>query len=215
MIQMVQINKLRAPRALCPSAQIPKPIPLAARTIKKSLHIQRQVVAAVCLIGLSGALHAVPVYDQAQVVRTVPVYETVSYHVPVEQCRTEAVAYTRNGTGQRSATAPIIGAIIGGALGNAVGHKKRNQQVGTVVGAVLGGSIGADIARRHEHGYPNRDKVIYRDEEVCSWVDEVREESRLTGYDVSYQYAGQTYRSRMPHDPGETVRVRVNVRPAE
>ena len=33
----------------------------------------------------------------------------------------------------------------------------------------------------------------------------------LTGYDVSYAYGGQTYKTRMRRDPGSTVRVRVQV----
>jgi len=122
------------------------------------------------------------------------------------------VAYRHAPEHRASATGPILGAIIGGALGNAVGHKKRNKQVGTVVGAVLGGSIGADIARqnRHYRGAP----VEYRTEQVCETVSEYRSEQQLTGYDVRYRYAGQTYQTRMPRDPGDSIRVRVHVSPA-
>ena len=146
-------------------------------------------------------------YDQARVLDAQPVYERVSYEVPVEACREETVAYSPKPR-RASATAPILGAIIGGALGNAVGHKKRNKQVGTVVGAVLGGSIGADVSRRnrgHDEG------VRYRTEQVCDTAYERREEERLAGYRVRYEYAGQTYTTRMQNDPGEFVRVRVNV----
>lgn len=147
-------------------------------------------------------------YDEAEVVAAVPVYETVSREVPVQACRQEQVAY--GSATRRSATGPILGAIIGGALGNAVGHEKRNKQVGTVVGAVLGGSIGADISRRHRNG-----PVEYRTQEVCDTRYEVRSEEQLAGYDVRYLYAGTTYQTRMPRDPGSTLRVRVRVSPAE
>ncbi len=150
-------------------------------------------------------------YDRARVVGVTPVYESVAYEVPVEECRTERVPHTRY---QRaSATGPLVGAIIGGAIGNAVGHKKRNKQVGTVVGALLGGSIGADIARqnRERRGGYNR----YSSQQVCDVAYEMHEEERLAGYDVRYVYAGETYSTRMDRDPGRYLRVRVSVRPAE
>jgi uncharacterized protein YcfJ len=152
-------------------------------------------------------------YDSARVVGVDPIYENVSYNVPVEQCREEQVRYTEPSPRRSSATAPILGAIIGGALGNAVGHNKSNKKVGTIIGAVLGGSIGADIGRRHR-GYSNG-PARYRTEQVCDVVDEVRSEERLAGYNVSYVYAGNTYTTRMQRDPGTSVRVRVRVSPVD
>ena len=153
------------------------------------------------------------VHDRARVVSSVPVYETVSRQVPVQECRTERVAYPTRSNHRASPTGGILGAIIGGAIGNAVGHKKRNKQVGTVVGAVLGGSIGADIARQNR-GY-RVERVEYRHEEVCEVVNEYQQEERLSGYDVTYVYGGKTYNTVMPHDPGRSLRVRVRVSPAE
>lgn len=147
-------------------------------------------------------------YQYAQVLASDPIYETVSYTVPVEECRQERVAYHEN-RGRASATGPILGAIIGGALGNAVGHKKRNKQVGTAVGAVLGGSIGADIARRNRSYGGTR----YAMEEVCSTGYEERFEEQLTGYRVTYRYGGETYHTTMNRDPGSSLRVRVSVTP--
>ena len=180
-------------------------------TDKKSL-FRKATFAALPLVLVPGLALSASTYDRARVVSAQPVYETVSYEVPVQECRMEQVAYRHAPEHRASATGPILGAIIGGALGNAVGHKKRNKQVGTVVGAVLGGSIGADIARqnRHYRGAP----VQYRNEEVCQTVNEYRSEQQLSGYDVRYRYAGQTYQTRMPRDPGDSIRVRVHVSPA-
>lgn len=164
-------------------------------------------LAGVVSVGMPFVANA-STYDQAQVISAEPVYETIRREVPVQACHQEEVAY-RSGR-NRSATGPILGAIIGGAIGNAVGHEKRNKQVGTVVGAVLGGSIGADISRRQRSG-----PVDYRTEEVCDTRYEVRSEEQLAGYDVRYVYAGTTYQTRMPRDPGDTLRVRVRVSPAE
>ena len=163
--------------------------------------------AAILLVPLSSL--GASTYDEAQVLSAEPVYETVRREFPVQACREEQVAYR---TGRHGfTTGPILGAIIGGALGNAVGHEKRNKQVGAVVGAVLGGSIGADISRRHRQGHG----VAYRTEEVCNTRYEVRSEEQLAGYDGRYHYAGTTYQTRMPHYPGQTLRVRVQVSPAE
>lgn len=148
-------------------------------------------------------------YQYAEVLAADPIYETVSYTVPVEQCRQERVPYYED-RGRASATGPILGAIIGGALGNAVGHKKRNKQVGTAVGAILGGSIGADIARRQRQ-YAGTTR--YATEEVCSVVHEERLEEELTGYRVTYRYGDETYTTTMDHDPGSSLRVRVHVTP--
>ena len=145
---------------------------------------------------------------EVPVISSYPVYQTVVREVPREQCHIEQVA--RRHSGHKSATPAIVGTIIGGALGNAVGSKKKNKQVGAVVGGVLGYSIGRDIGRR---GAERQAAYVYEDREVCSTIYERVEEERLNGYDVSYAYAGETYKTRMASDPGDTIRVRVQVRP--
>jgi uncharacterized protein YcfJ len=147
-------------------------------------------------------------YQYAEVLSSEPIYDTVSFTVPTQQCHQQTVAYREPQA--RSYTAPIVGAIIGGALGNAVGHSKRNKQVGTAVGAVLGGSIGADIGRRNQ-AYAG--DVRYATEEVCSVVHEHRTEQRFAGYHVTYRYGGETYTTRLDHNPGSALRVRVQVTP--
>jgi uncharacterized protein YcfJ len=149
-------------------------------------------------------------YDRAEVVAVEPLYETVTYEIPREQCHIQRVAH-RHKDRRASATGPIVGAIIGGALGNAVGHHKHNKQVGVVVGAILGASVGADISRRNRG---DSGRVSYSDEEVCELVKEIHAEERLLGYRVTYQYAGETYITRMDRDPGPSLRVRVRVTPA-
>ena len=170
-------------------------------------------IAAVPLMLAPSLVLGATTYERARVVGVSPVYETVSYDVPMEQCREEQVRYVEPRHHRASATPTIVGAIIGGALGHAVGHHKRNKQVGTAVGALLGGSIGRDIGRRHR-GY-DHGQVRYRTEQVCNVVSEIREEERLAGYDVSYVYGGETYSTRMSRDPGEYIRVRVSVSPAQ
>ncbi|NIP15173.1 MAG: glycine zipper 2TM domain-containing protein [Pseudomonadales bacterium] len=174
------------------------------------MYPSRRAKTVLVVLGLAPALAAAATsYDRARVVSVEPLYETVSYEVPREECRIEEVRHARQAS-QRSYTVPIVGAIVGGAIGNAVGHKKRNKQIGTVVGAVLGGSIGADIARhRHVHGHRRE----YSMERVCRTVSDWHEEQRLLGYRVTYRYAGETYVTRMEEDPGPSLPVRVRVTP--
>ena len=47
----------------------------------------------------------------------------------------------------------------------------------------------------------------------CDVVEVEREFRRAIAYDVDYVYKGIKYRSRLPHDPGNHLRVRVSVTP--
>ena len=113
----------------------------------------------------------------------------------------------------RSYTGPILGAIIGGAIGNAVGHSKKNKKVGTAVGAVLGGTIGRDIGRRAQQNRSQAQHVRWETREVCETSYATEERQALDGYDVTYRYARQLHQTRMDHDPGQYLKVRVQVTP--
>lgn len=47
----------------------------------------------------------------------------------------------------------------------------------------------------------------------CGMVPVVREFRRPIAYDVDYVFRGMKYRSRLPYDPGNRLRVRVSVMP--
>lgn len=49
----------------------------------------------------------------------------------------------------------------------------------------------------------------------CRIVQVDREERRLAGYDVEYQYKGEKYMSRLDNDPGNRVRIRISVVPEQ
>ena len=145
-------------------------------------------------------------YDQARVVDVQPVYETVSYQVPREICQEQRVQ-TASGGGP-SPAGPLLGAVVGGVLGHAATSK--NQPVGTAIGAVLGGAMGYSIAQQNAR--PRY--VTYGTQEVCSTVQDTHEEQRISGYRVRYEYLGQRYSTITRNQPGNTVRVRVDVQPA-
>lgn len=114
----------------------------------------------------------------------------------------------------------VLGAIIGGALGNQAG-KGDGRKAATVAGAVIGGAIGNGVARNNDRyndqrygqqGYGQQGGTVQR----CRTVsDNYQSEPEVVGYDVTYRYAGQTYRTTTPYHPGKTIRVAVSVRPED
>lgn len=145
------------------------------------------------------------VYDWAQVLEAKPVYE---YHrVPVsrEVCWDEEVRHSRRGDGGTAGT--VLGGLIGGLAGHQVGSGRGNTAA-TVVGTLAGAAVGREASRGPSHDY-------YTVEERCRLERDYREEERLTGYRVTYLYNGETYTTRTQRDPGDRIRVRVSVSPAE
>lgn len=147
-------------------------------------------------------------YEYAQVVESRPIYQTVEVSIPKQECWNEEIAHTRN-NGSNSRTPALLSTLIGGALGNAVGHGKSNKRVGTVVGAVLGHSIGRDIVANNR----NDREVYYETVRQCETVYDYQEEERLVGYQVQYLYNNEEYSVRMDDDPGDQVRLKINIQP--
>jgi uncharacterized protein YcfJ len=141
-------------------------------------------------------------FAYADVLRSSPVYEIFRTSEPREECYDERVQRQ----GGNPAGGAVLGAIIGGALGNQVG-KGDGRDAATVAGAVIGGAIGHNQASRNTGG-----TVVER---RCRVVEDSREERRLVGFDVEYRYRGEVYLSRLDYDPGDKLRVRVSVAPAD
>ncbi|MEQ8956124.1 MAG: glycine zipper 2TM domain-containing protein [Gammaproteobacteria bacterium] len=148
-------------------------------------------------------------YEYAQVLESRPVYQMVEVSRPQELCWEEEVVVDRYDRRNESRTPVLVSTIIGGAIGNAVGHNKTNQRVGTVLGAMLGHSIGRDIMRSNsQSGYRE-----YQTVQRCNTVYEQHEEERLAGYQVTYLYNGEEYTVRTNSDPGDQIRIRIDVQP--
>lgn len=166
-------------------------------------------VAVLAVSASALAEYAGGTIEEAQVLSASPVYRTVRVNEPVEQCWDEPVHVPVN-TGYRSHTPTILGAIVGAAVGNEFG-KGRGKHLATAAGAVLGGSIGRDVqARSYSH---NSGRVLY--EKRCELVDRYHIEERIDGYEVDYRYNNQIYSTFTRHDPGQTLKVSVNVVPIE
>ncbi len=142
--------------------------------------------------------------DVAKVLSSTAMYENIIVSVPRRECWTEQVQ-VRSG-GQTGATAPLTGAIIGGAIGNQLGGGDGKTAL-TIGGALLGASIGNDVARQND----GQTRVV--EQKKCATRQSSESRKELTGYNVKYQYKGETYNTRLSYKPGTTLRVRVSVLP--
>jgi uncharacterized protein YcfJ len=143
----------------------------------------------------------------AEVLRADPIVETVQELRPREVC--EEVISESNRRYENTNAGTIVGAVVGAAIGNQVGSGD-GRRAATVVGAVVGGAVG------READASNNPQGVRRSANTeCEVVDEYVERKVTVGYDVQYRYRGEVYNSRTDYDPGEKLRVRVAVSPAE
>jgi uncharacterized protein YcfJ len=49
----------------------------------------------------------------------------------------------------------------------------------------------------------------------CPPIDRYAPQQEIVAYNVEYRYRGNIYMSRLPYDPGERLRVRVTIAPAD
>jgi uncharacterized protein YcfJ len=147
--------------------------------------------------------------DYAEVVHVEPIRRRVRVSEPVRECWQEAQPASEGPFSYNH----IGGTLVGGALGTVVGNqigRGRGKDVARVAGALIGGAIGHNVSvdRQRQLGAPlrtyERCDVRHRD----SFVE------RIDGYEVTYAYAGREYATRMPYDPGDRIRVHVDVTPA-
>ena len=161
--------------------------------------------------------------DFAQVVRVEPAYDRYSTGGNERQeCWNEQTnnydnGYYRDSNGRlyqngrdSNVNGTVIGALIGGALGNQAG-KGDGRKAATIGGAVVGGLIGNKIDRDNNPSeYRDTSGTVRR----CRTVYDDRPQ-QASGYNVTYRYAGQTYRGYTRNRPGRNIRVVVDVRPVD
>lgn len=152
------------------------------------------------------------VHDYARVVSVEPIVRYVTVSTPVRECWEETRRYTVEHR-PNTAGGALVGALIGGVVGHQFGSGRGNDAA-TVAGSLIGAAVGSDVARRraYQSGYYGA-TTHARPVERCETRYQAREEERIDGYRVVYRYNGQRYATRLPYDPGERLRVRVDVRP--
>ena len=122
--------------------------------------------------------------------------------------------YRRDSRSNNNTGGTLLGVLIGGALGNQVG-KGDGRTAATIGGAVIGGAIGNKIARSNDNDqyneYRDNSGVVRR----CRTVGYDEGAQRVSGYNVTYRYAGQIYHAVTSYNPGRRMRVVVDVRPQD
>jgi uncharacterized protein YcfJ len=125
--------------------------------------------------------------QQARVVNTVPVTE--QFQQTRQHCVIETVKPV-----EQSAGGAIIGAIVGGVVGNQIG-KGSGKDIATGVGVIGGAIAGNEV----QNGV--------RTQQRCTPY--VETQSRIVGYNVTFEFGGRQYTQQMSYDPGVYVTVSV------
>ena len=155
----------------------------------------------------SGSVFAADYVDTAKVLSSSPVYERVSE--PKQECWNETVGSTgpaQSAPADHSIGGALLGGLIGGVVGSQVGQGHGNT-VATGAGAIAGALIGDRVANKDAQQTTQIQPP--RVEQHCRQVESFHDVIR--GYDVTYRYNGREVTTRMPYQPGETVRVGVGV----
>lgn len=187
------------------------------------------LTAALLATGALGA-QAQTLIDTARVQSVQPQYE--STRVPRQECSNrwrpehgdrhsqryeEPNPYpTQNQDAERRYGGAIVGGLAGGVLGNQVGGG-NGKVAATALGAVLGAFAGDQLDNRNTRPAPAYPAQAYqtagREGNRCQTVFDTQQQ--LTGYQVVYDYRGQTYSTFMRNHPGNRLRVRVSVEPLQ
>lgn len=158
-------------------------------------------------------------YDYARVVRVDPIIVNDYPEREQRRCYDRGNSYSYGGRGgdyyrgegyggnpAERGLATVAGGIAGAVLGSRVGGG-NGRLVGTAVGTMIGGVAGRSIYDTHNHA------SNHGGETVCESVAYREARERVDGYDVTYEYAGRIYHTRSDYNPGDRIRVRVDVMP--
>lgn len=152
----------------------------------------------------------------ARVLEARPVYVTERIAVEHWECETVPVTVYEPAYADYvvvDETPVVLGAILGGVIGNQFG-RGDGRIASTLAGAMLGSAVAADAQRdRQRYGDYAGPGSYTEYHEFCEDVPAYREERRVVGYDVRYEYQGRVAWTRTRMHPGAWLRMRVEVSP--
>ena len=152
-------------------------------------------------------------YEYARVIDVNPIVRQVRVDTPQRDCWDEtrvAESYPRAGFDVQTGAPTLIGAVIGGVVGHQFGHGS-GRDAATIAGTLIGASVGRNTALRAAGPAQAEERTVQR----CAVRYEENWEDHIDGYQVRYEYHGREYVTQMPYDPGNKLRVSVEVQPAE
>jgi uncharacterized protein YcfJ len=168
------------------------------------MNLQTKLIATtLCLAVLPLAQAQRPDFeDFGRVTRVQPRIEQINR--PRQECRTEYVQVQQ--PAERSAGGSIVGGIAGALLGSQVG-RGNGRTAAAAAGAIAGAVVGDRVDNQNVQPGAVTEQAVKQ----CRMVDHLEE--RTNGYDVSYEYRGRNYNIVMPYDPGQRIRLHVQVDP--
>jgi uncharacterized protein YcfJ len=155
-------------------------------------------------------------YDYARVVDVQPLVTRVRVSTPQRECwdetRVDNRGYGNSPLPRSTAGGAVLGGIVGAVIGHQFGHG-QGRDAATAAGAVIGAAVGSQQAQRRAAyaSAPPQSYTVQRCE--TRYHDEWQE--RTDGYRVTYMYNGRRQVTELPYRPGDRIRVRVDVSPAE
>jgi uncharacterized protein YcfJ len=152
-------------------------------------------------------------YDYARVIDVDPIVRHVRVDAPQRECWDETrvvESYPRRGFDVQTGGPTLLGAVIGGVVGHQFGHG-RGRDAATIAGTLIGASVGRNTAVRAAGPDYGEERTVQR----CAVRYEENWEDRVDGYRVRYEYHGREYTTQLPYDPGNKLRIQVDVQPAE
>ena len=168
------------------------------------------IIASLFVTALASA-QAATFNDQARVRRVEPQYENIS--VPRNECRSQWITEERDAYQRQDPN--YGGLIIGGVAGGVSGQPGRQGPwPGSGDGRRRGGRCDdRQLSRRPEAAANTlrRAKYVQREVQTCRTVYD--NQSRVTGYRVSYEYMRPAVSHHHPDRPGPRPAVRVSVDP--
>lgn len=156
------------------------------------------VAAALIPFGVSAeTAHTV----KAEIVDIKPRTEQRQTRVPVTECKIVQVPIYGTVREKGNAGSVITGMIIGGLAGKGA----TGDDGGAAVGAIIGGAVGA------EHGRSRQVITGYREQQQCDLRYRVESETVISGYTITYEWAGirSTRRTTHQYQIGDTIWVTV------
>lgn len=115
----------------------------------------------------------------------------------------------RTGSQTGSTVATVIGGVVGAVVGSQVGGGSARYAT-SAIGSMVGGMAGKQIYEQNQRQRNATTRVCDPEPVDGRYASNDR---AVDAYDVTYEYAGRRYTTRMNHHPGDRVRVRVDVRP--
>ena len=152
-------------------------------------------------------------YDTARVIDVEPIIRQVTVTTPQRECWDEQVTYSKPYREHNNKVAGnmILGGIVGGVIGSRFGAG-HGKDIATVAGTLIGASVAHDMASRKSPAYYGSETVT---EHTCRINHVQTVEERIDTYRVTYRYHGETYTTHLPYDPGDQLRIEVQVKPAD